>query len=77
MSAREEILSHLVNSLNEEAVFTHEAEYAANKLIDDLLHEEAEDIRTVDRNNAWEERKGVGGAVLPSQVADYLDPYVK
>ena len=39
-------------------------------------HELAERIRDMERRNAWPERHGACGAVLPSQVADFIDPEV-
>jgi hypothetical protein len=67
VSAREDLFMELCGPYQDEE--------RANKLIDDLLHEAAEKIRDMERRNAWLERKGAGGAVLPSQVADFIDPY--
>ncbi|MEU9259001.1 hypothetical protein AB0D68_11005 [Streptomyces sp. NPDC048212] len=75
MSVREEILSHLVNSLNQEMVFTHEAETAAEKLIEGLLHEEAEKVRE-DSKSALVQQ---GGKFQAGELhaADLIDPYSK
>ncbi|MGA4942127.1 hypothetical protein [Streptomyces cinereoruber] len=49
-------------------------------LVDALLashaRELAKKIRDMERRNAWPERHGACGAVLPSQVADFIDPEV-
>ncbi|MFE8916854.1 hypothetical protein [Streptomyces globisporus] len=78
MSTREEILSHLTYSLNQEMVFSHEAESAAEKLIDNLLHEEAEKIRKkwAEEEDIFQEDQfmdGYGSGL--NDGADLIDPY--
>lgn len=59
------------------SVFSAEhAEELARELYDAVAHELAEKIRNMERRNAWPERHGACGAVLPSQVADLIDPEV-
>ena len=58
MSAREELFRRVVGSFVDEE--------RANKLIDDLLHEEAEKIRNT-----------LSYAYGCLQAADLIDPYVK
>lgn len=77
MSAREESMDHLVNSLLHQGPYsTHEAKSLAEKLIDDLLHEEAEKVR--------EELPPTENPLFLSEwaegllhAADLIDPHVK
>lgn len=75
MGAREELLSAAVAGLKEDFVFHHEAEYAAEKLIDDLLHEEAERIRGDSKSSLVQQ----GGKFQSGELhaADLIDPHVK
>lgn len=77
MSAREESMDHLVNSLLHQGPYsTHEAKSLAEKLIDDLLHEEAEKIRRC-------AEKVFGAPEYHSERhaievgADLIDPYIR
>lgn len=75
MSTREEILSHLLFSLNQERVFASDAQQDAEELINDLLHEEAEKIREDSKSPMVQQ----GGKFQAGELhaADLMDPYVK
>ncbi|MFD5308291.1 hypothetical protein [Streptomyces ardesiacus] len=74
MSAREEVHSYLVAALNQETLYAHEAEYSAEKLINDLLHEEAEKLRAEKIQPPLEADGRLVNSVIET-MAQKIDPY--
>lgn len=81
MSAREELFRELVKGLQDSLYIHEDAEDTATKMIDDLLHEEAEKIREKWKSEAPmfpEEDQFVSGYGSGlDDGADLIDPYVK
>lgn len=73
MGAREELKSYLISALNQETIYPHEAEEAAEKLINDLVHEEAEKIRN---SPGWCQGEWMDSRDR-EHAADLIDPYAK
>lgn len=77
MSAREELFLQLYGSLKYEFIYQGDkGRDEANRLIDDLLHEEAEKIRKLSAEDYGHPKLSVAQDALERAVS-LIDPYVK